>query len=455
MRVVIGALSLVLLLAGCLGPASTMEKPEGDTATLARPVRPVVDRIAFAATQVLGRMTGGAEPSIAVAPDGTVYVTTPLALWRSDDGGKTYKPIGNRACPQNLPQCPGLETYRPGMRGGGDADIYVSADGRVHWLGLADGNNAIPYQYSDDKGETWSAVVDLAGEDSADREWITGEGDNSTIYAAWRNFPAANSGRKAMIVMRTSHDGGLTWEPSVDIAPDTRQGGISVDPSSGALALAHDVAGKVSMAHSFDGGATWQSVLVAQDPVMGHIFPVSAFDSNGTLYLAYAHDRDGVAGQGTLVPNRPLEQPVLYLQTSHDKGLTWSKPVQVNAAGTTAWFPWIAAGADGRVVLVWYQNDRGLPRQVADEVYVMSGISVDADAATPHFKNVRAAKDPVHRGPECRENPGACTRSLLDFFEVAIHPAGYPVLTWAQDIYQVPGVTVAASHMSEGPDLLH
>lgn len=447
-------LVVAALFAGCLGGNSNSSKVDDAPDVALGPARiPLPDVISFAAPVVLGTMTGGAEPSIAVAPDGTVYVTTPLSMWRSDDGGKTYKALGRPTCPlAQLPLCPGLEENDPGAKGGGDADIHVGPDGRVHWLGLVDGDNAIPYQVSSDKGETWSEVVDLAGDDRADREWITGRVDG-TLFAAWRNFPPADADRNATIVVRASYDGGTTWTNASDVAPDTRQGGVSVDPSSDALALVHDRAGNVSVAHSFDNGTTWESVVVVDDLFLGHIFPVTTFDNNGTLYAAFAHDRDGIGNPQTT--NRPLETPSLYLSVSHDKGLTWSPLVQVNEPGTTAWFPWITAGEAGRVILVWYQNDRGLPRQLADEVYVMAGMSMDADAPNPEFRNVRVSPTPIHRGPECRENPGVCTRSLLDFFEVAIHPDGYPVVTWAQDTWPAPRVSVAASYMTEGPDFLH
>jgi hypothetical protein len=67
----------------------------------------------------------------------------------------------------------------------------------------------------------------------------------------------------------------------------------------------------------------------------------------------------------------------------------------------------------------------------------------------------RADPNPVHVGPECRETPGACTRSLLDFFEVAIHPDGFAFLAYATDTYQVPRDTVKAVRTAPGVDFLH
>ncbi|MHB1260823.1 MAG: sialidase family protein [Thermoplasmatota archaeon] len=437
------------ILAGCAdAPEPAPEVAQDGVAPRVRLAPPT--NVTFAAPTLLGTMQGGAEPSVAAAPDGTLYVTTPLALWRSDDGGATWQDIGTPVCPLAAPACPGLEETEPGMRGGGDADLYVSPDGRLHWLGLFDGENAIPYQVSDDKGMTWSDPIDLAGDDSGDREWITGRADG-TLFASWRNFPSSGD---ATIKSSVSYDGGASWSDGSDVADDTRMGGIAVDPTSKALALAYDPGGNVQVARSFDDGATWTSTEVVTDAAQGQVFPVVAYDTNGTLYLVYAHDPDGAFGaESPAGTNRPLESPRVFLAVSHDKGVSWSEPVQVNPPGTTAWFPWIAAGGQGRIVVTWYQNDLGLTRQTTDEVYVMAGFSLDADYPQPRFSVVRVDPDPVHRGPECRENPGVCNRSFLDFFEVTVTPDGKAFAAWAQDTWPVPRVDVETSVMATGPDL--
>ncbi|MEK6976508.1 MAG: sialidase family protein [Candidatus Thermoplasmatota archaeon] len=449
-------LACLIALAGCFSGSDEGGDDEGTSGTPVGPrvrLDPPTD-LAFALPQVLGTVGGGAEPSIAVGPDGTLYVTTPLALWRSDDAGATWQGIGTPGCYLGLPACPVPELEEAPapdtLRGGGDADLWVAPDGTAHWLGLFDGDNAIPYQNSTDKGATWSPVVDLAGEDSGDREWITGRADG-TIFAAWRNFPAEDD---ATIRLKRSWDGGKSWEGPFDIADDTRQGGVAVDPSSNALALAYDVNGPLFVAHSFDNGTTWESVQVSDGPRLGHVFPVAAFDTNGTLYLIDARDYgEPDVPSNPAVSNRPFEHPDLYLWVSHDKGLTFDGPTQVNAEGTTAWFPWIAAGGPGRIVITWYQNDDGLPRGIGGDVYAMAGVSLDADFPEPRFARTRMSPDPVHTGPECREITGPCTRSLLDFFEVAIDPQGRAVSAWATDTYPVPRVSVEAGVMSDGPNL--
>lgn len=408
------------------------------------------ETLAFARPLTLGTMTLGAEPSIAAAPDGTLYVTTPKAVWRSDDDGATWTNLGEMGCILGVPACPLLEQPdEPQVEGGGDADLWVTPDGRVHWLGLSGAAGAIPYQYSDDRGETWSAAVDLSDGASGDREWITSRPDG-TLFASWRHFPQGDS----MIASRASYDGGATWTEISRVADDTRMGGVCTDPTSPALALPYDPNGDVYVARSFDDGATWESVQAVDDARQGQVFPVCAFDGAGNLYLVYAHDPDGPDVPVPVVGDRPMEDVRVFLQVSTDKGATWSEPRQVNSAGTTAWFPWIAAGADGRIVVTWYQSDEGLPRWLTQDVWVMAGVSIDATANPPSFAKVRVDPDPIHFGPECRENPG-CTRSTLDFFEVAIHPDGFAAVTYAHDrMWPVPRVSVAVGVMDSGPRLV-
>jgi hypothetical protein len=460
------------LLAGCLAPA-----PAADPLTpqdLAALPRPEVAVPSFLAPIRLGLVGTGAEPSVGVGADGTVYVTTPLALWRSDDAGRTYQAIGEASCPRGLPACPGLETRQPGMQGGGDAAIAVTQDGRAHWLGLFAADASIPYQVSADRGATWSEPLDLANGNSTDREWIV-VNRTGAMYAQWRDFGNASEcpappllalptdpgcSLPSGILLRRSLDGGATWEPAVRATDDNRQGPVAPDPGSSWMYLpVYDGPnGTIDVARSADGGVTWADVHAVEVPQRPFIFPVAAVDDAGTVYLVYATGEPGPTGTGEPL-DRNLAVPGVFLLTSVDHGANWSSPQRLSPEGVPAVFPWIAAGGPGRVAVAWYEAEQPWPSgRLPNLWHVVVAMSTTGDRSEATFKSARVTREPMHVGGLCADG-GACTtsggdRSMLDFFELRLLPDGSPVLAFAGDgDVQRATVKVFASVMEQGTKL--
>ncbi|HEV8359823.1 MAG TPA: sialidase family protein [Candidatus Thermoplasmatota archaeon] len=463
---------LALPLAGCLGPAPTATPTAGlPAAALPRPE--LLDPV-FLAPIDLGIVELGAEPSVGVGVDGTVYVTTPLALWRSDDGGRSYEALGAPSCPSGLPACPGLETHQPGMKGGGDAAIAVTRDGRVHWLGLFAPDAPIPYQVSEDRGATWSKPLDLASGNSTDREWIVVNATGA-LFAQWRDFgntsECAAPGPVPLptdpgcapptgVLLRRSLDGGATWEPAVRATDDNRQGPVAPDPSSAWMYLPvfDGPNGTIDVARSADGGATWEDVHATPVPQRPFIFPIAAVDEAGTVYVAYSSGEPGPTGTGEPV-DRNLAIPSVFLITSADHGATWSAPRLLSTEGVPAVMPWIAAGAPGRVAVAWYEAAQPWPSGRLPNLWrVVAAMSATADRGDGQFKAALVTPEPIHVGGLCADG-GACAlsggdRSMLDFFELRLLPDGSPVLAFAGDA-DVPRATVKvfASVMTDGTRL--
>lgn len=466
------ALALLTLLAGCIGTPAPGEAV--DPAALRALPRPELLDPLFAPPIDLGLIDRSAEPSVAVAPDGTVYVTSPLFLWRSDDGGRTYQQLGEPRCLGGAPACPGFETRTPGMQGGGDGAIAVTADGRVHWLGLNADGAPIPYQVSADRGETWTDPVDLAAGNSSDREWIVVDGAG-TVYAQWRDFgnasacpppptlavpPAPPCEPPSGILLRRSLDGGATWQPAVRVTDDNRQGPVAPGPGGAWLYLPNfdGPNATIDVSRSADGGATWEDVHAAAVPQRPFIFPIAAVDAAGTVYVVYATGAPGPSGTGEPV-DRNLAVPEVFLITSLDHGATWSEPRRLSTPGVPAVFPWIAAGAPGRVAVAWYEAEQPWPSGRLPNVWhVVVAMSTHADEAEGAFKATRVTREPMHVGGLCADG-GACTmsagdRTLLDFFELRVLPNGSPVLAWTGDGDVRRATTrIYASVMEEGTRL--
>lgn len=437
MRLLAVALAAALL-AGCAAPAADSE-PDAGAPPREPGARPPLGVPSFRVSD-LGLLTSNgpyfsrAEPSVAAAPDGTLYVLASGHLWRSADGGASWEALGESYCTFQTPACPGLEARDLGLPHGWDGDLVADAAGRLHYLGLGcAGQSCVPHHTSDDRGESWSDGHDLAQDMpkdqtfNFDRQWITRRASDGALFATWRHL-------QNHVVMRASPDGGATWGDVVTVADDTASGPLVVDEANGRLFVPLGY-GDMQLARSDDGGATWTTVDVPDSAARGAIFPVAAADAAGNLYAAWAEDvADAVNSNAGLQEGA---RPVVRLASSRDGGLSWTEPVVLSAEGSTAVFPWIAAGAAGRVVVAWYENVLGTPLGAPGEWHVALAVSVNADADAPEFATVRVTDEPAHVGPVCTSGGGCDVyggdRSLLDFFEVGIAPDGQPFLAWGAD----------------------
>ncbi|MCA1819944.1 MAG: glycoside hydrolase, partial [Halobacteriales archaeon] len=158
-------------------------------------------------------------------------------------------------------------------------------------------------------------------------------------------------------------------------------------------------------------------------------FPSASVDGNGTVYVAWDMDASGL-------PGVPPEEAAIYgvfVSSSRDGGATWTKPQLVSDPTKDARFPWMAAGAAGRVAVAWYESVHTVPGEVApDQWNVRLWESITAGSASPKGVTVTLSASPSHLGSVCTSGTGCAVgdRSLGDFFEVAITREGQPVATW-------------------------
>jgi hypothetical protein len=370
--------------------------------------------------------------------------------------------VNNVGSPTNLGVAPG----------GGDADIAVNAPDpnnsaipnlAFSSLTLAPGVTATN---SRNRGDTFftppNVVAALVPGD--DRMWNDAPNDPSTVYISYHDLATFN------IEVQRSNNGGLTYTAglgeAIDAATLPAAGNITptasanvaaqikVDhntsscPSKGNLYVAfvapdsatENVATgplrSVYVGVSTDAGLDAPTITFTDHKVFtspagspgaanggNNIFPAFAVDNFGYVYTVWSDNQN------------------IFLSSSSDLGNTWTSPTRVNRDGTVGKsnvFPWVAADANGHVVVTWLgsslagnSNDvAAMQPTCADgttncwaQWTVYAGESVNGHTAVPSFTQSAASDHFIHAGTVCTNGTGCSngdSRALADFFQVAL-----------------------------------
>lgn len=445
-------------------------------------------------------IVAGGEPGGRVDAEGSIYVVSirgvpgGIDLWRwyaPDDGG----PNKNKTLPfryEGQPDNCGIFSFENGgcanntgsatnlglAPGGGDADIAIdlpSPLSNIPTLPLTSLTAApgVTATQSTDRGNSFftppNVVAALIPGD--DRQWQDAI-DLSTAYLSYHDAATFN------IDVQRSNDGGLTYVNGLGEAIDA-----NTMPAVTTAAGSANTAGQIHLDHSScssrgnlyeifvgpDSAAENVNsapqrtayIAVSQDAKLGgasftftdykiftspagslgaanginNIFPAVAVDNLGYLYAAWSDNIN------------------IFFSSSNDLGKTWrTTPIQVNQ-GTTVRksnvFPWIAADANGHVVVTWYganlagnSNDATvMEKTCADGTVscwahwnVYAAESVNADATSPTFTQFTASDHVIHYGTVSTGGTlGSANRNLLDFFQVALDPQHRANITFADD----------------------
>lgn len=427
MRLALAALAA--LLAGCLagnGPAPVTTTPP------AAPALHFLDQVDLPSAR------GFAEPSLKVAPDGTIYVTAPGSngatprqgvpgaplpadtVWRSDDGGKTFQVL-----------------LTPDTAfGGGDSDLAVAPDGTVAHSGLW--GNCVSVSTSRDKGATWRTDPLACGNavTGNDRNWVAMM-DGATAFVTFGWAPGAGplgmAAPPSIALVKVRFDQDPPATTTALLADDYQwPGGIAVDRASKNVYVTYNtVDDHIVLLRSADQGATLTKHVVAARPGdTFDSFTVAAVDAAGTVYVAWS-ERDKPDASSA----NETDHTDVFVAWSKDKGDTWSRPVQVDAGVGTAIFPWIDAGAADHLVVAWYGTDaHGANAEKVNGLWFVDVADTrDATAASPTWVRGRASPLAVTQGSICTSGTGCArgTRDLLDYFEVALGKDDAAHLAWA------------------------
>jgi LPXTG-motif cell wall-anchored protein len=411
----------------------------------------------------------GSEPSIAIDPGdpNAVYVSAPqhipaalnqaagnmssgsngVGFWASHDGGKTF-PVNSNIASTN---------------GGGDSDVEVGLDHTVYVADL----EAVTTDLctSTDGGKTFTAPTLIGATPcgpvsgshqgpETDREWIT-RGNNGELYLTYHDFAGG------LPIIMKSTDKAKSFLPCGSVLDPGGVAGKNYSPVAGTL-VPKPVVGKdgsvyvevsepdqvsppigANLNHLFmtvgKGGCNgvFANHLIYTDPgaALGKIFDNQAIDGGGVLYLASAGQTK--AGQGTTN---------LWLFTSHDQGVTWSPPIQVNTPDLKAnVMPAIAGGlGKDQVVLGWFGSTNASdPNNTKAQWRYYGATSFDGGKT---FSQSVVTPDVIHYGDICTQGifcgliPGQpSNRNLADFSSAAVDPVtGCAILVIPGDPYNRP-----------------
>jgi hypothetical protein len=447
----------------------------------------------------VGFVVSGAEPSLRVAQDGTIYVSSIRGVPLGVDLFRYYAPVdGPPNADGTLPfkyegQPDGCGLFEVACQefglalGGGDVDIAVNnpGGGAIPNLALTSLTAApgVTGTHSIDRGDSFAQpnpeVALIPGDD---REWNEAVGD-FTIYMSYHDAATDN------IEVQRSFDGGETYVSGFGEAIDPQtlptaaqnnvQGRLQIDKSqcSASAGNLYAIFSSVDSAMENVQGGSLRDVYVAVStdvnlglPVFtftdhkaaimppgsstNQIFPVLAVDALGNLYVAWSDNSS------------------IWFVNSRDQGNTWSAPVRVNQGATVGngnVLPWIAADAFGHVMIVWYGDDRpGNSNDPAALAPCLAGSTTcmqqwanwnlyeaettDGFDAAPIFIQKQISDHVIHRGTLSTGGTfGSANRNLLDYFNVAFDPSHRADIAFADDHLVNPDCATISSGAC-GPD---
>ena len=237
------------------------------------------------------------------------------------------------------------------------ARSLVVSGGVVHLVN-AESTGALEYRRSLDGGQSWSSAVTLAKPSS---RYPTVLGDpaiaalNGLVVFAYR----ANDSTAAYLIVRISHDGGLTWAAPKTVAKvvtTRRIGEQSVAVSSAGIFVAwtNRVTGSIIVERSVDQGTTFKPAQRI-GVTTATFFPGNPAFTDGLIGLAASGSNVDLAwspsGDGTM--------DSIVLSRSTDGGVTYWPAKTILAEPSVGWVALSAAGsylagevetADGAVV---------------------------------------------------------------------------------------------------------
>ena len=383
--------------------------------------------VEFGEPVVIDPARAGGEPVSVIAKDGSINVSAhagtthvykdPMALlgggdftvgyfnqtlnWRSTDGGKTWKYVGFAGT--------GVGPHSATSTGFSDPDFAIDQAGNIYNVEIDLANDSV--FKSTDNGESYPIANPVAG--VGDRPWLTAlEPDEVFLYI---NLPKD--------MLRSTDPLLLQWEQLPTPPITSKALPDPLNPNNGLIGPAQ--AGQFAI--SADDAQTWKTYKFGRLGPSTQFFGAIAVDKAGNVYQAAA---GGYEGPG----DKDLNGQVTFTYHERATGRTNQQIINVPKPTGDALWPWVVAGEDGRVAVVWYQNLESDPNAFYAFAAVTgngTGTTVQCEDGTtqhvpPRFDVDNVSRKPVHVGDICLSGT-ACNasttfeggdRRLGDFFTV-------------------------------------
>ena len=398
------------------------------------------------------------EPIVKVDPQDRIFATSPFGvsttlslLWRSDDGGRTYRSMGG-PLPRDAVTGPG----------GGDTDVDFDAKGRVYYVDLSAA--CVTAAVSEDGGQTFPAnrtnYVTCVSEETTeaavdDRQWVAGFGDGRG-FVTWRNFEGGG------FYMFRTRDGGLTWDKGRQLGSVSQSGPLKADKTKRRVRVNGVERDAILLYQIYYSGNSIRMfrvtdlddgseplvedklIYTATSGSVNNVFPVISVDRAGNLYAVWSQSASAI-----------------YMVTSTDRGDTWSQPKRVSppAMSGTIIMPWVVAGDAGRAAVAWYRGSQpGNPNSLANEWTLHMAQTLNALDAAPSFQTVQVSQNVIHRGEICLAgtlcDATGRDRSFLEYPSIDMDSKGAAVIVYNDNTNQSEGPYVMLAKQATGPSLL-
>jgi len=400
-----------------------------------------------------------AEPHMAVASSGRVFVSAGYESWDCETG-RVSAALRDCVWASDNDSTFHVRGGEPDGDGGDNTDLAVMPSGTVLESTMTDpdiagatlgsGTLGATVSRSADGGHTWTEVVDANHQVVSDRPYLLVAADNNLLLT----FAPLPGGIWAV----RSTDGGASFGAAFPIAlgtiavngsplDDHVRGDLVVPFATSSLPTC--VSGfdacfnQLAVARSDNGGQSWTTETVADLPsgigITGP--PIATADAGGAEYIVFGTAAYTDAGEAA-----PVGPAHVWVVRSPAAGKPWSAPIEIDPPGGSAMMPAGVAAGRGHLAVVFYRTaDPNGEDDTTASWNVMVASSGDAGS--------RFAQTLVARGAYLGAGYNRVP-ILIDQIDIAFDPKGRVLIVWT-DTHKLQGTanTIDFAHQTTGPPL--